>query len=125
MIAIKNSPVTGKKSTSLSPYIDKLFDQGYISFEDNGDILISPDAIEAIERIEQLGGGETAVKQWKNETDYHTRSLAETAMFRFKTICGDKLISRSDANQNTETTIKINILNKITHLGMPNSYPVQ
>ena len=30
-------------------------------------------------------------KKWKQETGYHIRSLVETAMFRFKTIFGDKL----------------------------------
>jgi hypothetical protein len=44
------------------------------------------------------GGLET----WKKETNYHRRSLAETAMFRLKTIFGPKLHSRSFENQCSE-----------------------
>jgi hypothetical protein len=33
----------------LSPHIDKLFDRGYISFEDNGDMLVSEKAKEVIQ----------------------------------------------------------------------------
>ena len=33
-------------------------------------------------------------RYWKKHTDYHQRSLSETAMFRFKTLFGDKLSLR-------------------------------
>jgi hypothetical protein len=61
---------------------------------------------------------------WKKGSGYHRRSLAETAMFRFKTILGSKLSSIKFENQLTEAKIKIQILNKMTHLGMPESYKV-
>ena len=77
----------------------------------------------AIERIaeltQHLGDGELARKQWKYESDYHSRSVVETMMFRFKTLCGEKLFSRSAASQQQEVAIKISILNKLTSLGMP------
>ncbi len=75
----------------------------------------------SIERIKQLGGDEAARKQWKQEVDYHTRSLSEVAMFRFKTTCGGRLKSKCDKNQLTEVAIKVNILNKFAKLGMPMS----
>jgi hypothetical protein len=53
---------------------------------------------------------------------YHQRSLSETAMFRLKTIFGPRLASRKDGNQATEALIKAQILNRMTHLGMPDSY---
>jgi len=58
---------------------------------------------------------------WKKGSNYHQRSLAETAMFRLKTILGPRLSSRKNTNQRTETLIKGQILNRMTHLGMPKS----
>jgi hypothetical protein len=63
-------------------------------------------------------------KKWKQEANYHQRSLAETAMFRFKTIFSDKLQSRKQENQFQEMIIKCAALNRMTHLGMPDSYKV-
>ena len=48
---------------------------------------------EIIRAIRKLGR-----KGWKKASDYHQRSLVETAMFRLKTIFGDKLRSRCFAN---------------------------
>lgn len=66
----------------------------------------------------------TSRKQWKEETGYHLRSLAETAVFRFKTIFGGALSARKLANQKMEVAIKTSILNIMKNLGMPDSYPV-
>lgn len=63
-------------------------------------------------------------KEWKIEAKYHTRSVVETAMFRYKQTFGNKLLSRNMNNQQKEMLIKTNILNKITKLGMPDSYPI-
>lgn len=63
-------------------------------------------------------------KKWKDETHYHRRSLAETAVFRFKTIFTDKLQSRKIENQFQEMFIKCSALNRMTHLGMPDSFKV-
>jgi hypothetical protein len=63
-------------------------------------------------------------KQWKRESDYHSRSLTETQLFRFKTIFGDRLQSRQLDNQFKELLLKSVILNRMTHLGMPDSVKV-
>lgn len=63
-------------------------------------------------------------KKWKEEAGYHRRSLAETTVFRYKTIFGDKSQSRRIENQFTEMFIKCAALNRMTHLGMPQSYKV-
>ena len=63
-------------------------------------------------------------KRWKQESGYHQRSLAETAMFRFKTLFGPDLQSRRMPQQQTEAKVKCAALNRITHLGMPVSYRV-
>lgn len=69
---------------------------------------------QAIKRIEEIGRA-----QWKKEVGYHKRSLSETAMFRFKIIFGGHLFSRRFKRQQTETKIKIKLINKMTALGMP------
>ncbi len=61
-------------------------------------------------------------KRWKEDANYHRRSLAETAVFRFKTIFSDKLKSRKTEHQFNEMAIKCAALNRMTHLGMPESY---
>ena len=63
-------------------------------------------------------------KEWKIESGYHRRSLAETAMFRFKTIFGDHLDARETNRQMTEARIKCAALNRMTRLGMPDSYGI-
>ena len=60
-------------------------------------------------------------KEWKEESGYHRRSLAETAMFRFKTIFGDHLNAREAKRQKTEARVKCAALNRMTRLGMPDS----
>ena len=57
--------------------------------------------------------------KWQKETGYNRRSLAETAMFRYKVIIGGQLRSRNFENQKTEARIGVAILNKMTNLGMP------
>ena len=52
------------------------------------------------------------------------RSLAETAMFRLKTIFGGELSARLLETQTTQAMIRCLTLNKMTYLGMPESYLV-
>jgi len=63
-------------------------------------------------------------KAWKENSGYHMRSLAETTMFRFKTIFGDRLSARLLETQTTQALICCAALNRMTHLGMPDSYKV-
>jgi len=58
-------------------------------------------------------------KQWKQTVGYHRRSLAETAMFRFKTLFSATLSNRLFEHQFTEAVIKCQAMNKMTQLGMP------
>jgi hypothetical protein len=50
-------------------------------------------------------------KRWKKRTGYSRRSLAETAMYRFKGLLGPDLCSRQTANQMAEAILKCKILN--------------
>jgi hypothetical protein len=52
------------------------------------------------------------------------RSLAETAMFRFKTIFGERLSARLLETQTSQAIVRCLALNQMTHLGMPGSYKV-
>jgi hypothetical protein len=61
---------------------------------------------------------------WKEQSGYHVRSLAETIMFRLKTIFGAGLSTRLLETQTTQALIRCMALNKMTHWGMPESYPV-
>jgi IS5 family transposase len=74
---------------------------------------------ENLRRIRKVGR-----KEWKRESNYHRRSLAETQVFRFKTIFGDRLQTRQVDNQFKELMLKAAILNRMTHLGMPDSVKV-
>ena len=74
---------------------------------------------ENLRRIRKVGR-----KEWKRESNYHRRSLAETQVFRFKTIFGDRLQTRQIDNQFNELMLKSAILNRMTHLGMPDSVKV-
>lgn len=61
-------------------------------------------------------------RKWKERSGYHVRSLIEATMFRLKTILGEKLNARKFENQATEFLVSCNILNRMSALGMPNSY---
>lgn len=74
---------------------------------------------EIVQRIHQIGR-----KEWKKESNYHRRSLAETAMFRFKTIIGHNLRNRKFQNQKTEAAIGVAILNTFTAIGMPQTIAI-
>jgi hypothetical protein len=72
-----------------------------------------------LRRIRQVGR-----QRWKEESGYHRRSLAETAVYRFKTIFDSTLSTRTLSRQITETRVKVVALNRMTRLGMPDSYRV-
>lgn len=61
-------------------------------------------------------------RAWKQRCGYHRRSLAETAMSRFKRILGPTISARSFAGQMAEIKVRCTILNTLTKLGAPDSY---
>ena len=69
---------------------------------------------EAIREIRRRGR-----RHWKASVGYHRRSLSETAMHRMKCCFGDHLKNRLLPNQQSEARIRSKILNKFTHLGLP------
>ena len=75
---------------------------------------------ENLRRIRKVGR-----KAWKQQSNYHRRSLAETTMFRFKTIFGGGLSSRDFDNQAVELFVKCAALNRMIQIVKPDSYRVE
>jgi len=63
-------------------------------------------------------------KTWKQTSGYHARSLVETTFFRLKTIFGDRLSARLLETQITQVLVRCATLNRMTQLGMPQSFVV-
>jgi hypothetical protein len=70
-------------------------------------------------RVKEVGR-----RQWKKEAGYHRQARVENAVFRYKSIIGDRLRARHPGAQATEAAIACNILNRMTELGRPASFAV-
>ena len=83
-------------------------------------------SVEAVKKRDEMviQMRELGRKEWKIQNEYHRRSLAETAMFRMKTLLGNKLSTRKLENQKLEVAIRCQIINKMTLLGMQASIKV-
>ena len=64
-------------------------------------------------------------KAWKQASGYHRRSLAETQIYRYKQLIGNTLKARTEANQQVESRLGCAILNRMIHLGKPESYRIE
>ena len=72
---------------------------------------------ENLRRIRQVGRA-----RWKRESGYHRRSLAETTMFRLKTVFSDRVTARGFAGQAAQVLVRCAALNRMMQLGRPDSY---
>jgi IS5 family transposase len=70
----------------------------------------------AVARIAEVGRD-----AWMAESGYHRRSLAETAMYRYKVLIGASLRSRAFDRQQAEAAVAVRCINRFTALGMPQS----
>jgi len=130
--------VTVMPKTVKRGYGDGAYDKGpcYRAFKKRGGRLVAPpqrgavlrtlakepwmkDRNDAIRAIAGLGDDEEARKIWKKLVGYHRRSLAETAMYRFKTLFGGNLTARNLSHQKAEIYAKSMVMNTMTKLGMP------
>ena len=69
----------------------------------------------------------TAVKaigrrRWKKASGYHRQARVKNAIFRYKSIIGDRLRARRLRAQETESVIACSILNRMTELSRPASF---
>ena len=71
---------------------------------------------DAIERIGKVGR-----RQWRKESGAHQQAHAENGMYRYKRIIGDRLRAQHRESQKTEALIAVNVINRMTALGMPES----
>jgi hypothetical protein len=60
--------------------------------------------------------------QWQKNTEYGRRNYSELRVQRYKIIFGDSLHSRDIRRQKKEAKLAFGVLNKMTSLGMPQSY---
>lgn len=87
------------------------------AFEREAELVVPP-RIDAVENSESNERPEIAArnkvvrkisdigrKKWKQTNEYHRRSLAETAMFRIKTLFGNKLKARLFESQAVECSL--------------------
>jgi hypothetical protein len=70
------------------------------------------------------GIAEKGLEQWKKDSGYHLRSIAENAMYRLKQLFGPGLASRLFDSQVGEVHARIAAMNEMTYLGMPVSVRV-
>lgn len=70
-----------------------------------------------LQQVRKLG-----VKGWRRKLKYNRRSLVECAIFRLKTLFSDRLRAREVERQTTEVMVRCLALNRMTELGMPQSY---
>jgi transposase len=75
------------------------------------------DRDENLRKIQQSG-----LRGWKKQSGYHRRSLVENAFYRLKTIFTERLRARTEERQATEALIRCAVMNRLTSLGMPDSY---
>jgi hypothetical protein len=61
---------------------------------------------------------------WQRETGYGRRSLAETAIGRYKAIIGPKLRTRSLPAQQGEVAVATEVLNRMIGVAKPTSIRV-
>ena len=72
-----------------------------------------------IRSIRELGR-----REWRTSSGYSQRSMAENTVFRYKTIIGRGMRSRTFDGQRVEVQLASKALNTMTCLGMPDSYRV-
>jgi hypothetical protein len=61
-------------------------------------------------------------REWHKRSGYSKRSMVENAIYRYKTIIGRGMRSRTLAGQRVEVQLACRVLNTMTRLGMPDSH---
>ena len=62
---------------------------------------------------------------WHKRSGYSRRSLVENVVYRYKTISGRRMRSRTLAGHHVEAQLGCRILNTMAPLGMPDSYRIE
>ncbi len=64
-------------------------------------------------------------REWHKDSGYSKRAMVENTMYRYKTIIGRSVKSRTVAGQGVEVQLACRVLNTMASLGMPDSYRVE
>lgn len=64
------------------------------------------------------------LKTWKKHSQYHRRSLAETAFYRLKTLFGHHAKNRRFDHQQNELALRCKLINQFNLLGLPHSVAI-
>jgi hypothetical protein len=84
------------------------------------DAKVAPDSPTTRERNRNIRSrARHGKRDWQRRSGYNQRSLAETAMYRYKCIIGPSMRARRLATQRVEARIGCKIVNRMTALGMP------
>lgn len=109
------------------------FEQCYRAIKQKQAIALIPPRADAVvrgkspfeQRDENVRGIKSmGRKEWKKASTYHKRSLVECAFFRLKTLFSDRLRSRTTDTQTAEARVRCTAMNRMTSLGMPESYAI-
>lgn len=101
-------------------------------WDKGGEAIIPPKQRGVLHKQKWMASRNRNIKQmrkhgmdkWKRKSNYHRRSLVETAFYRLKKIFTDRLRSKRTDSQDAEMMIRCEALNRMTSLGMPDSYAV-
>jgi hypothetical protein len=64
-------------------------------------------------------------REWHKRSGYSKRAMAENAVYRYKTIIGRGMRSRTLEGKRGEAQLASKILNTMTRLGMPDSHRLE
>ena len=73
-----------------------------------------------IRSIRELGR-----REWHKRSGFSKRAMVENTVYRYKTIIGRSMRSRTLVGQRVEVQLASKILNTMTSLGMPDSYRME
>ncbi len=73
-----------------------------------------------VRRVKELGR-----RRWKRDSGYYRQARVENAFFRYKTIIGSRLRARDGRAQAVEALLACNVLNRMTEIAPPDSFPVR
>ena len=63
-------------------------------------------------------------RQWKKTAGYHQQARAENGFSRFKRVIGPGLRARCEEGQNLEVKVGVNVLNRMSFLGLADSVAI-
>jgi transposase len=69
-----------------------------------------------VRRVKEIGR-----QRWKKESGYHRQGRVENTFFRYKTVIGGRLRTRTSSAQEVEAAVACNVLNRMRALGWPGS----